>query len=116
MPDRSKVVAVIDDDAVTRDMLKLMLSTFGYEAELYDSAEAFLARVGDSAAACLVVDIQLDAVSSIELGRGLAAAGLKLPVIFMTASADQAIRNAPPMQAASHSCASRSPDMSSPMR
>jgi FixJ family two-component response regulator len=92
MPDRSKVVAVIDDDAVTRDMLKLMLSTLGYEAELYDSAEAFLARVGDSAATCLVVDIQLDAVSGIELGRGLAAAGLKVPVIFMTASPDQAIR------------------------
>ena len=92
MPDRSNVVAVIDDDAVTRETLKLMLSTLGCEAELYDSAEAFLARVGDSAAACLVVDIQLDAVSGIELGRGLAAAGLKLPVIFMTASPDQAIR------------------------
>jgi FixJ family two-component response regulator len=92
MPDRSKVVAVIDDDPVTRDMLKLMLSTLGYAAELYDSAESFLARVGESAAACLVVDIQLDAVSGIELGRGLAAAGLKLPVIFMTASPDPTIR------------------------
>lgn len=92
MADRSNVVAVIDDDAVTRETLKLMLSTLGCEAELYDSAEAFLARVGDSAAACLVVDIQLDAVSGIELGRGLAAAGLRLPVVFMTASPDQAIR------------------------
>jgi FixJ family two-component response regulator len=61
MPDRSKVVAVIDDDAVTRETLKLMLSTLGYQAELYDSAEAFPARVGGSAASCLVLDIQLDA-------------------------------------------------------
>jgi FixJ family two-component response regulator len=91
MPDRSKVVAVIDDDAVTRDVLKLMLSGLGREAELYESAETFLARVGRSAARCLLVDIQLDAISGIELGRGLAAAGLKLPVIFMTASPDPAI-------------------------
>jgi FixJ family two-component response regulator len=92
MPTRSNIVAVIDDDAVTRETLKLMLSTLGYGAELYDSAETFLARLGESAAACLVIDIQLDAVSGIELGRGLAAAGLKLPVIFMTASPDQALR------------------------
>lgn len=100
MPDRANVVAVIDDDAVTREGLKLMLATLGSAAELYDSAETFLAdsaetflaRVGESAAACLVVDIQLDAVSGIELGRGLAAAGLKLPVIYMTASPDQALR------------------------
>jgi len=92
MPDRANVVAVIDDDAVTREGLKLMLATLGSAAELYDSAETFLARVGESAATCLVVDIQLDAVSGIELGRGLAAAGLKLPVIYMTASPDQALR------------------------
>jgi FixJ family two-component response regulator len=92
MPDQSKVVAVIDDDIVTREALKLMLSTLGCKAELYESAETFLARIGGSMATCLLVDIQLDAVSGIELSRGLAAAGLKLPVIFMTASPDQALR------------------------
>lgn len=92
MPIRSNVVAVIDDDAVTREALRLMLAALDCEAELYESAETFLARVGESVATCLLVDIQLDGVSGIELGRGLAAAGFRFPVIFMTASLDQAIR------------------------
>jgi FixJ family two-component response regulator len=92
MPIRSNVVAVIDDDAVTREALRLMLSSLGCESELYDSAETFLARVGESTATCLLVDVEMDAVSGIELVRGLTAAGFRFPVVFMTASADQSIR------------------------
>jgi len=92
MPIRSNVVAVIDDDAVTREALRLLLSSLGCETELYESAETFLARVGKSAATCLLVDVELDAVSGIELGRGLAAAGFRFSIVFMTASTDQSIR------------------------
>jgi FixJ family two-component response regulator len=92
MPIRSNVVAVIDDDAVTREALRLMLRSLGCEVELYDSAETFLLRVGESVATCLFVDVELDGVSGIELARGLATAGFRFPVVFMTASADPTIR------------------------
>jgi len=92
MPIRSNVVAVIDDDPVTREALRLMLTSLGCETELYDSAETFLLRVGECAATCLLVDIELDGVSGIELARGLATARFRFPIVFMTASTDPTIR------------------------
>lgn len=86
------VVAVIDDDDVLREALASLLAADGYEAELYDSAEAFLARVADSRADCLLVDVYLEGISGIELGRGLAAAGFRFPIIYMTGSTDETVR------------------------
>jgi FixJ family two-component response regulator len=44
-------------------------------------------------ATCLLLDIQLGGISGIELQRRLAASGSKRPVILMTASDDEAMRN-----------------------
>jgi FixJ family two-component response regulator len=44
-------------------------------------------------ATCLLLDIHLGGISGIELQRWLAASGSKRPVIFMTASDDEATRN-----------------------
>ena len=44
-------------------------------------------------ATCLLLDIHLGEISGIELHRWLAASGSKRPVIFMTASDDEAARN-----------------------
>ena len=44
-------------------------------------------------ATCLLLDIHLGGISGIELQRRLTASGSKWPVIFMTASDDEAARN-----------------------
>jgi FixJ family two-component response regulator len=92
MSDQSFVVAVIDDDDVLREALANLLGADEYEVELYDSAEAFLASVADSRANCLLVDVHLDGISGIELGRGLAAAGFRFPIVYMTGSTDETVR------------------------
>jgi len=92
MSDQSFVVAVIDDDDVLREALANLLGSNEYEVELYDSAEAFLASVADSRANCLLVDVHLDGISGIELGRGLAAAGFRFPIVYMTGSTDETVR------------------------
>ena len=58
----------------------------------FQDTEAFLAAVGASKANCLLVDVYLGGISGIELGRGLAAAGFRFPIIYMTGSTDETVR------------------------
>jgi FixJ family two-component response regulator len=91
MPD-SYVVAVIDDSDIMREAVAGLLTAHDYEVELYESAEDFLASVADSRAKCLLVDIHLDGICGIELGRGLTKAGFRFPIIYMTGSPDASLR------------------------
>jgi FixJ family two-component response regulator len=86
-------VAVVDDDFMMRKATAILLSALGYCTELFASAEEFLDAAMRSEASCLVVDIRLGDISGVELGRQLTANGFKFPIIFMTASDDEAIRN-----------------------
>ena len=92
MTTRRHVVAVLDDDPVVLQAVGRLLTASGYGIELYGSAEEFLS-VTSSQATCLVVDVQLGDISGIELGRHLAANGFKFPIIFMTASEDETLRD-----------------------
>jgi len=92
MSDQSFVVAIIDDDDILREALAGLLAANEYEVELYDSGESFLSSVGDSRANCLMVDIHLGGICGIELGRGLAKAGFRYPIIYMTGSPDDTLR------------------------
>ena len=92
MSNSSYVVAVIDDSDVVREAVAGLLAAHEYEVELYESAEEFLGAVADSRANCLLVDVQLSGICGIELGRGLAKAGFRFPIIFMTASTDESLR------------------------
>jgi FixJ family two-component response regulator len=92
MPNQPYAVAVIDDDECLREALGSLLTAHGYPVELYDSAEAFLAAVGTSKAKCLLVDIHLHGIGGIDLGRGLARAGFRRPIIYMTASNEHTLR------------------------
>jgi FixJ family two-component response regulator len=80
-----RTVAVVDDDASLRRSLGRLLNAYGFLAEEYASAEAFLARDPKTAIDCLVLDIDLGGMSGIDLQRRLKAEGTTLPVIFITA-------------------------------
>ncbi|MBO0912736.1 MAG: response regulator [Acidobacteria bacterium] len=86
------VIAVIDDNALVLDGTRNLLSSAGYDAELYPSADAFLAALPTTQAKCLIVDIQLGDSSGIDLVHQLAEAGFRLPTIFVTASPDATTR------------------------
>ena len=82
------VVAVIDDHELIREGLAALLGSAAYRTELYPSAEDFLAMAATSEASCLIVDMQMDGMSGVELGHRLAALGFAFPIIFLTASTD----------------------------
>lgn len=75
-----------------RRSVERLLSASGFPTEGFVSAEAFLERSANTEIVCIVLDIQLEGMSGIELRHRLTAAGSDVPVIFITAIDDQDIR------------------------
>jgi len=87
-------VAVVDDDENICRSFGRLLRAAGFQPVTYDSAESFLADRKHPQFGCLVLDIQLGAMSGIELAEQLAAAGGRTPVIIVTAHDDPEARSA----------------------
>jgi FixJ family two-component response regulator len=92
MAEGNDLVAIIDDDKTIRDSLSLLLSSYGYQTETFASGEEFLMIADATEASCLIVDINLDDVSGVELVRQLLASGHSFPVIYVTGTQDEIIR------------------------
>lgn len=81
------VAVVDDDDSICRSFSRLFRAA-GFHAITYPSAEAFLEDKNHPRFDCLVLDIQLEGMSGIELSRRLAAVNDITPVLFITAHED----------------------------
>jgi FixJ family two-component response regulator len=89
-----KLVFVVDDDPSILRGLRRLLTKYGYESQLFESAEAFESCDDFKQGICVVLDIQLNGVSGIELRHRLINAGVSLPVIYITANDSESIRAA----------------------
>src|SRR5258706_6930351 len=87
-----KTVFVVDDDASTLRGVKRLLREYGYDAVLFDSAEALRNHNHFDEACCIVLDINLNDESGIDLRRQLTAAGISLPVIYITGNDNDTTR------------------------
>ena len=90
----SKHIIVLDDDVATLDAIKRVLRAHGFNAELFNTVEDLLSRAHLEGAICLLLDVDVNGMSGIDLARQLARSGNSLPVIFMTGSEGEAIRQA----------------------
>jgi FixJ family two-component response regulator len=88
------LVSIVDDDESVRESLPDLLRELGYAAEAYSSAEAFLQSGNLDGTRCLILDIAMPDMSGPELQRELLGRGIKIPVIFITAHADETVRPA----------------------
>src|SRR6202167_5187200 len=88
MTDSDPIVFVVDDDASVRDGVKKLISSVGLRVETFGSAREFLNGKRTEAPACLVLDVRLPDVSGLEFQRDLLAAGIHIPIIFITGHAD----------------------------
>ena len=88
------VVFVVDDDLGMLKGLKRLLRQHGYDSVVFSSAEAFQNHDDFESACCMVLDINLNNESGIELRHRLRAAGISLPVIYITANDSPAVRMA----------------------
>lgn len=81
-------VFVVDDDSSVRQALSSLIRSVGLEVKLFASAQELLASSSLDSAACLVLDVRLPGSSGLDVQQQLARAGIRVPIIFMTAHGD----------------------------
>ena len=81
-------VFVIDDDKAVRNAIKNLLESVGLAAETFATAQEFLKRNSKDLCGCLVLDVRLPEVSGLDFQRELTAAGVEIPIIFITGHGD----------------------------
>jgi FixJ family two-component response regulator len=85
-------IAIVDDDESIRESLPHLIRELGYAAQVYVSAEAFLASDHLPQTDCLILDLAMPGMSGWALQATLAQRGIDLPVIFITAHDDEKVR------------------------
>lgn len=86
------LVAVVDDDEAIREALESLLKSVGFRADVFASAEGFINSDHLGETRCLILDVWMPGMSGFELQGRLAAANNQIPIIFITAHADDAAR------------------------
>jgi FixJ family two-component response regulator len=89
---KSKLIAIIDDDESMQDSLQDLIEAAGFEARCFGSAEEFLQSGLHHQAACLIVDIRMPRMSGLELQARLKKEECNVPIIFITAHGDARMR------------------------
>jgi FixJ family two-component response regulator len=92
MKNKRSLISVVDDDESVRESLPDLLGEFGFAAQTFSSAEEFLASDFLDQTDCLILDIAMPGMTGPELQRELAIRGRNIPIIFITAQRDEALR------------------------
>jgi FixJ family two-component response regulator len=86
------LVSVVDDDESVRESLPDLLRAFGFSAEAFSSAEAFLASDSIRKTSCLILDVGMPGMTGPDLQQELVRRGQSVPIIFITAWTDDTVR------------------------
>ncbi len=85
MTDAPPIVYIVDDDAAVRRSLEWLVASVGLQARPLASAREFLDAFDAARPGCLVLDLRMPDMSGLELQEQLAARGLAVPTIMITA-------------------------------
>ena len=81
-------VFIVDDDRSVRTALARLMRSRKMRAETFASAQEFLDRDPADAPGCIVLDLKMPGVTGLELQEDLTAAGINLPIVFLTGHGD----------------------------
>jgi FixJ family two-component response regulator len=82
---KTSLVSVVEDDLYFRESMRRLMRSLGYPVEVFSSAADFLASPRRVETSCLICDVQMPAMSGIELHKSLVDAGQAIPTILVTA-------------------------------
>jgi FixJ family two-component response regulator len=89
-----KSVFVVDDDPSMRKGVGRLLCEHGFDVELFESGYALLSHGDCGDAFCIILDINLNDVSGIDVRRRLTGMGIVVPVIYVTGNDSPMTRSA----------------------
>ena len=78
------IVYVVDDDDAVRQSVIGLLESAGLNAIGFSSAEAFLQYRFEDLPSCVILDMQMPAISGFEVADALKDSGRDIPIIFLT--------------------------------
>jgi FixJ family two-component response regulator len=88
MTQTEPIILVIDDDPEIREALSGLLRSIGLQVKVSDSVPEFLQTGRPAVPTCLVLDVRLHGRSGLDFQQELTAAGIHLPIIFITGHGD----------------------------
>ena len=86
------LIALVENDLPTNRALARLLRAHGFTVEAFLSAELLLARTPGPAIDCLLLDVDLDGMSGLDLQQRLYERQAPTPIIFITGRDDPAVR------------------------
>jgi FixJ family two-component response regulator len=86
------LISIVDDDDKVRAATESLVRSLGFETRTFASAVSFLQSSSLQGTRCLILDVQMPNMSGIELQNRLSELGFEIPIIFMTAYPDEAVR------------------------
>jgi len=84
-------IAVIEDDAPTREALAFQLGTAGFKVAAHPSAESFLNATSSNDVDCIVADICLPRMNGLELLAEMRQSAPFVSIVFVTGRGDMSI-------------------------
>jgi FixJ family two-component response regulator len=82
-------IYVVEDDSAVRAAVSMLVRACGWEAVPCSDAEDFLQRYTPGRHQCVILDLRMPGLSGVELQGALRERGDDVPVIVVTAHADQ---------------------------
>jgi len=90
-PSTAPLVCIVDDDAPMADSTRFLVRSFGFRAQAFSSAQEFLdsGLVAETSCLILILDLRMPGMDGLELQRNLASANRRVPIIFISARANE---------------------------
>jgi FixJ family two-component response regulator len=86
------LVTIVDDDESVRESVPDLLRELGFDVRAFASAEEFLGSPSMDDTRCLLLDIAMPGMSGPALQQELTRRQRRIPIVFITANADDSLR------------------------